>query len=226
MTNELVIVTNLVSRDIPGLEVVGKVNELYSGFLNSLLAIIGIIAAFGGIVMPILIQIYQRRVMRVSEAELKAEMARLLEVEKKNLLDAVESKFTAEKSIIDETLQKKSDKILEQVKVASGGIFLIQGTNRMNENQMTEAAHDFCKAGELFCEGKAGAELAAAITNLILVVEHGIDKEGLDYRGLIKRIEGLIAEIKKMDSSKFMQPQLLKLQLALDNASKKGKPAK
>jgi hypothetical protein len=91
MTNELIIATNVVSHDITGLDVVNSVNRLYSSVFGQLLTMLGIVATFVVVILPILFQIHQRRENRIQEAKLVADItAKANEQVKKILQEAKE----------------------------------------------------------------------------------------------------------------------------------------
>jgi hypothetical protein len=226
MTNELVIATNVVSREISGLDVVNSVNGFYSGAFDKLFNLVLALIAFFGVIIPILVGIYQRRVMKVSESELKAEMAILLEEKKKELLTEIENRLKTEKEIIDKSLQSNSEKIERQLKSAQGGIFHLQGFQNCKEGNFLEGAHDFCRAAELNCEAQNGSNLAVEIDNLTKVVAENFDKEALDYRGFKERISKLKEKIKETDKGQFTLNSVTKLEVAIENAQKKNKEIK
>ncbi len=218
MTNELVIATNVVSREITGLDIVNSVNGFYSGAFDKLFQLVLALIALFGVIIPILVQIYQRRVMKVSESELKAEMAKLLEEKKKELLVEIENKLKSEKEQIAESLKNNTVLIDKRLDDANGAILHVQGNMNIRANQYIDACQDFCGAGELYCQSKSGRDLGAVLESLSALTLPNVTKNDLESRGLNKRLEELIKKIRKTDTDRFLARNLEKLEAALIEA--------
>jgi len=196
MTNELVIVTNIVSREITGLNVVDSVNGFYSGAFDKLFNLVLALIALFGVILPILIQIYQRRVMKVSEAELKAEMAKLLNEKKDELLQEVKKQFDAEKQIIATSLKENIETIEKRQNKAQGDVFQLQASNR-GADDMVEKCHDLCMAAEHYCKSNGGGDLSRSIRSLTVAVLPKLTGKDLERDGLNKRLLQILVELEK-----------------------------
>jgi Tfp pilus assembly protein PilN len=142
MTNELLIVTNVISREITGLDVVNSVSGFYSAAFDKLFQLVLALGVLFGVILPILIQFYQRRTVR-------AELAKQLEEKKTELLADIDKKFNAEKENISTSLKQNIATIEKRQNKAEGAVFRLQALNR-TANDSLETCHDLCMAAEFF----------------------------------------------------------------------------
>jgi hypothetical protein len=219
VTNELVNVTNVVSREISGLDVVNSVNGFYSGAFDKLFGLVLALIALFGVIIPILVQIYQRRVMKVSESELKAEIKNLLEEKKKELMAEIENKLKSEKENIAESLKANTAIIERKLNNTTGGVYHVQGNGNLKEGRFANAAEDFCRAGLLYCKSKSGSDLGAVIKNLALHSLPKVGKKDFEVHNLEGQVNRLIEQAKLVDTENFLAIDLRVLQ----DASKQAK---
>ena len=97
MTNEFV--TNVVSHDITGLDLVNSVNGFYSGAFDKLFQLVLCIVGFVGVVLPILLPFYQKWLMR---AELKTQLGKQMDNVKAEITGKIGEKFKDEKTETEE----------------------------------------------------------------------------------------------------------------------------
>jgi len=137
-TNELVIVTNVVSHDITGLDVVNSVNGFYSGAFDKLFQLALALFALFGVALPILIQFYQKREMRIREAKLKVE-----------LLSTLEAKFNelekAGKSVMQQEFENLKKEMARNSNDAIGTAFVFQAINYLERGMGKKAFALFAK---------------------------------------------------------------------------------
>jgi hypothetical protein len=204
VTNELVIATNVVSRDITGLDVVNSVNGFYSGAFDSLFKLVLALIALFGVILPILNQIYQKQVMKSRDSELKAENATLLEKTKTELLNSIEEKFKSEKETIAAALKKNTVTMERRFATAEGYVFHLQGNSNLHNGEFFDAAHDYCKASELYCQGDCGADLVTVINLLTKAILPRLNKEDIEKEGLRGRLDELLKQVGKVEHHGFL----------------------
>jgi hypothetical protein len=210
MTNELLIVTNVVSRDITGLDVVNSVNGFYSGAFEKLFQLVLALVALFGVILPILNQIYQRHVMKVRDAELKAEIAALLGKTKTELFNSVQEKFNSEKKNITDALKENIATMERRFAKAEGYVFHLQGNGNLDVGNFFAAAHDYCQAGKLYCQGEDGSDLMTIINLLGEEILPKLTKEDLEKEGLRNRLDELLKLIGKMEHHGFLSDAMRK----------------
>ena len=218
MTNELATVTNVVSREITGLDVVSSVNRFYSGAFDHLFALVLALIALFGVILPILIQIYQRRVMKVSESELKAEMVKLFEEKKVELISIIEEKIASEKESITAALDKNTATIKKRLATAEGYSFHMLGNSSIEKGAFFAAGQHLCRAAELYCSSDNGADLQTVINILSETVLPKLNKKDLERNGFQSRLEDLFKQLGKMEHHGFLRAPLRDLAEALRQA--------
>jgi hypothetical protein len=206
MTNELLIVTNVISREITGLDVVNSVSGFYSAAFDKLFQLVLALGVLFGVILPILIQFYQRRTVR-------AELAKQLEEKKTELLADIDKKFNAEKENISTSLKQNIATIEKRQNKAEGAVFRLQALNR-TANDSLETCHDLCMAAEFFCKSDDGGDLIRTIKSLVEVLQK-LTKEDLEKDGLGKRLEKILVELKKWNQNGLMFDLLTDFQNAI-----------
>jgi hypothetical protein len=131
ITNHVVVVTNFVTCDVTGLDVVNKVNDLYSALFGHFLVMIGIMGGIVGVIIPILLQRFQRQEGRLQEerlnADFKAQMASA-----RNEFDLKFSKLLSEQNEVEARLRDADNKIEKKVAQASGIAAHVDAANHYN----------------------------------------------------------------------------------------------
>jgi hypothetical protein len=186
MTNELVIVTNFVSRDITGLEVVGKVNDLYSSVFNQLLLMLGVVATLVVVVLPIFLSIFQRRESRLQEARLNADFSARIENAKKDL----EGKITTldeEKKAVEKALKEAEGRIEKKLSKSLAAAFHIQAFNNEERKDFAEAVKSSLVAAKYYLAADDLDNLDRVI-NILLASINNLNKSKIEEEELEEKL--------------------------------------
>lgn len=226
MTNAPTIATNIDVQTINGLEVVKQVSEFYSSSFNQLLIVGSVLAALIGIVLPLLIQFYQSREMRIQtgrlKSELDAESAKLLDVVKAELHKELDAKFAEEKKTIVEALEKNTATIEKRLMKAEGNVYHIQGNGNLVRGKLHEACNDFCKAIELYCKSGNGSDMARLLKAITAQILPTLTKNDLEKEGLDDRLDKIMKEADKLEHNGFLNDTLRDLRAALRETKSRG----
>jgi hypothetical protein len=221
MTNELVIVTNAVSHDITGLDVVNSVNGFYSGAFDKLFGMVLALIALFGVILPILIQIYQKRVMKVSESELKAEMATLLAEKKGELFNDVEEKFEAEKKSIQKQFDGLNKAIEEKFTKTEGYTAQLQANYYLRNNDFPRAALNFSHAALCYCVCDEGQNLMPIVDGLADDCLPQLSKKNLENGDLKENLDMLLEELRGKNKNGYLSTHIKALEKAMEEALKR-----
>ncbi len=195
-TNLATVATNIgvVVPNITGLDVVGQVNALYSSAFDKLFQLVLWMLGFVGVVLPILIPLYQKRIMR---SELKEQMEGLLITTEGRLREQIAENFSEEKKAIEKRLSK-----------AEGNAFHLQGQRNFDKGNFRQACADFCKAAELYCKAESGHVLTRTIKLIADKILPHIKKDELEQGGLSGRLDELLKEVGKINKDGFLNDLL------------------
>lgn len=108
---------------ITGLDVLNNVNTFYNSAWGNLIWVVGIILGIGGVVLPILIQLWQKRTLKLNEDELRKEITLAVNSAKDELKDTINKSIIETKKEIDISISEsinlskiEIDDIIENVK--------------------------------------------------------------------------------------------------------------
>jgi hypothetical protein len=140
------------------LQVLEKVNSFYSNAFSQLLTLTIAVLAVAGVILPIVVQIIQTRTFRTEQKSLQTQISTELGAVRSELLAVIEGKFETEKGsfkkLLDEHKATIDAKLNEQVLVAKGGTFFVQGKLLLNQNDYDAAAADYVTAARFLLEGQ------------------------------------------------------------------------
>ena len=126
MTNELITVTNVVSREISGLDVVNSVNGFYSTAFDHILWLLGTLILLLGIVVPLVFYFFQKRQLALKEKalseELESQFAQLSQALKKENADF----FSNEKIALKKEIERLEMEAQKQMSFVAAGICSVQ----------------------------------------------------------------------------------------------------
>lgn len=147
------------------IEIINQVNEFYNSAWDKLIIVGTIAFAIVGLLVPLLIQWYQKKSMTLNEEKLKNHLND--EVEK--IKNALKNDM---KEIFDNEIIKFETKI-EKIKNSSeAGIYHIQGNGELDKKNYLEALHSFIIASSFYID-------AGDYLNLQIILE-AIETDCLD----------------------------------------------
>ena len=153
------------------IEILDKVNSFYSTAFSQLLTITIAILGFGGVVLPIILQIIQSRSFRVEQKSLENHITNEINERMKGIKAEMEKQFQEEKEKINESFKSEIEainkKLAEQTLLARAGTFFLQGANYISRENYSQAACDYGYAAEMFLSGKDEINGQRALRSLI-----------------------------------------------------------
>lgn len=128
-------------------EIISKVNEFYNSAWEKLVLIGTVSFGIVGIIIPMAIQWYQRRSLKLSEDILKKEMALELENSKKEILEQIQISL---KESLD-NYERKIEKLNSSMEAST---FHLQANSQIEKGLVLDAFADYITAasGYLHCE--------------------------------------------------------------------------
>lgn len=156
------ILIKLQENVIDGLELVEKIDSLYNSAWNKLVIVGSIAFGIIGIVMPILLQWYQRKILSANEDKLKAIILNEAKNIKNNLKVEVQE-------LIEKKLEQYEDKI-EIINASSRAkTFHLQANSSVQLNRYKDAYSDYINAGFNYHESDDFLNLRRVLKNIHVV---------------------------------------------------------
>jgi hypothetical protein len=129
------------------LEIINQVNEFYNSAWEKLILIGTIAFAIVGILVPFLIQWYQKKSMNLSEERLKGH----IKVEVDKIKDALKIEM---KEIFDIEVSKFEAKIEKIKNNSEAGIYHIQGTTELDKKDYQNALQSYITAAKFYVDAE------------------------------------------------------------------------
>lgn len=179
------------------IEIISHVTSFYETAWSHLLWFIGVTGAIVGIMVPIGIQIYQRRLFRVEEAKIRRELGDQIRAD---LEQQMKTKFADESKRIDEKLTELTESMKQAVANSDGRAFFLQGRMLLDKKQPAGAARSFTTAALSYLRGNDQSNLQKALTQLETCLK-SVKTDTLEKLGHRPLIEKLIVELKENDEA-------------------------
>src|SRR5688572_23182297 len=119
------------------IEILEKIDSLYSNAFNQLITITVIVLGFGGVILPIVLQFIQAQFFRIERKALENQISTEVEKARKASEKEIERKFEIEKEDIHKIvlmeIERLDEKIKDQSMITRAGIFFLQGASSLDQ---------------------------------------------------------------------------------------------
>lgn len=201
------------------LEILKSVNDFYSQSFNQLVVITVAILAFAGVLMPIMISWYQKRIFKLDHNEIETKLKENIKVILTEELNQLELRLKATEEKLEEKLKAYEKNLACKVDRAIGGVLLVQANTLSSEKEHINAYQSYISACDSFISANDNLNLKISVQN---VYENCLPKLRKDHfeadDSLSKNCETLIARLAKYDSQDHYHEELKQLKLALKKA--------
>jgi len=194
-TNFVVVTTtNFVSHDITGLDVVDKVNGLYSSVFNMMLAMLGIAATFVVFVMPYI----QRREGRLQEERISADFKAKMDSIKGDLENKI-LQLAEEKKDIEATLKEAEVRIEKNLARSLGAALQVQAVTKLGQKNIAEAVYSATGAALNFVEADDKSNLTRMLNLITDHLSQLTTEQIKEHKRLEEKLAMLETKLKEID---------------------------
>jgi len=165
-----------------------KLNSFYSNAWSQLVIYTTTLFLVIGILIPLLVQFYQRKIQKVEKEEIRKTIAGDLKKIKEELYSA-----------IDANLKQKTDYLEKKIASSEGKSFHILGKNYAEQNLYHLALDNFTTAASFYLKGEDETNLRRALTAICTNCLPYITKNELlsSQRKLKRDLENLVEKLKE-----------------------------
>ncbi|WP_226704493.1 hypothetical protein [Microbulbifer elongatus] len=128
------------------LKILESVNQFYSQSFNQLVVITVALLAFAGVIMPILVSAYQKRIFKLEHNEIKESLRRELDLELDVQISKIKREYEVKEGEYERKFEELEGKLEKEVAVAVGGNFHIQGNMNLESGSYYAAFFSFTRA--------------------------------------------------------------------------------
>lgn len=203
------IVDTLILKQNENYELLNKVDSFYQSAWSKLLLVGSFSLAIIGIIVPLIIQWYQRKIVIENINLLKNEM-------KSEFMQETEKQRITMDKLFQDKMNKIEEKIVRLKKSSSAQTLHIQGVHEFKQKQFPSAVKDFIRAAQLYSETKDDLNLKTILEALVESCQAGLKKEDistLEQKGV--QFEKLFEQL-KTSKNVLLQEQILKLKSAFE----------
>jgi uncharacterized membrane protein YgaE (UPF0421/DUF939 family) len=147
-----------VPTAVDAIELINRVASFYDVAWSQLLWFIGVAGAIVGVLVPLAVQFYQRRLFKTEEAAIKNELAQHLDKLKEELRAEIKGHLTEtltqELAHFDKKLGEKEAALERQASALKGGIYLVQGNTIRTRGTSLLATKSFVTAAGSFMDAE------------------------------------------------------------------------
>ncbi len=128
------------------LEIISAVNSFYSQSFNQLITITLGFLAFAGVLMPILLAWFQKRLFKIEQKEIESIIAERMNDVEERLNDRINNNILTKASEQNLLLEQLDSKLEKNVAHALAGVLHVQGLMLLNNNNYWFAFSSFTRA--------------------------------------------------------------------------------
>lgn len=196
------------------LTILEKVNSFYSGAWLQLVIYTTVMFTIIGILIPILVQFYQRRVLKLEKDSLERIIKEEIDDIGKNI-----------NTLISDEVSRQSSKIEKRINSAEGGNFHIQGNYYLDKKWYGIALSSLAIAGKSYIDADDELNLGRiikSITNNCLPNMYSGNFNGV-FKDNEKKVQELLSALKKYDVNGRYSDRINGMVNALEEALKRDK---
>lgn len=138
---------------VDALDLINKVNTFYEVAWVHLMWFIGVAGAIIGVIVPIAIQAYQRRLFKIEESKIDSNIVEQLTKAKADLLTATNERLgelvKSEFALLEKKVNDMEAKLTKEVNRAKGAVYHVQGNEQKTRGVYANAIISFANAAEM-----------------------------------------------------------------------------
>ncbi|WP_173968483.1 hypothetical protein, partial [Flavobacterium collinsii] len=146
------------------LEILAKVNEFYNSAWDKLLIFGTVSFAIIGIVLPVIIQWYQNRIIKINEKEFEAKINLKIEDLKKEMKTEIETEFSEKRKNLEVILEKQEN-------LFSARIAHMQAINYLDNNNTYDALKEYIISIEFYINTDDYKNLIRSLKTILICLE-------------------------------------------------------
>lgn len=217
----------ITPTSVDAVELLNKVTSFYELAWSHLLWFIGVAGAIIGIIVPIAIQVYQRRAFKLEESRIESRITERFLNEKSEMLSSVNERL--EEAIKNELakLQTKVDGIesnlTKKVNKTRGAVYHIQGNYLKSQGVESVAISSYISAAKMLYDADDEMNLQKALTCIESCLQKLSNDKIEKYPEIEEETTNLIATLSEKNPNGRYSNYIRNLEHELRNATNREK---
>lgn len=202
------------------LKILESVNQFYSQSFSQLINITVAVLAFVGIVIPILIALYQKRIFNLEHKNIESSIHEKLKEEYQEKVNLIRNEFKEREDFYEKRIKEIEKKIASDLAHAKGGIFQVQANAQLKDKAYSLACESYIDAALLQIDSEDNLNLQRSLNQMIdSCFPKLFANEFSEDSNLVVMFKKLIERLNKYNSKGQYSDQIQDLKRAYQNAS-------
>jgi hypothetical protein len=204
------------------LKILETVNNFYTQSFSQLINITVAVLVFAGIIFPILITFYQKRLFKLEHEAIESSLTKKMKEELDNTVAKIELEYSEKEIEFELKISQIKEELYREVDRAKGGISHVQGCNDLEKGCYFTAFDSFVHAGTSYLRAKDNANLLRILNNISdSCLPRFSSKDFEDNEDVFSDLEKLMGELSEYNVEGVYMDPLRKLKRALSLCKKR-----
>lgn len=194
------------------LKILETVNNFYSQSFNQLIIITAAVLTFAGVVLPILITIYQKRLFKLEHDAIESSLTQKMKDELELAIKAIESEYDQKEKAFEIQMNDLKEELHREIDTAKGGISHVQGCNSFDQSDWINAFESFIGASKSYIKAEDNLNLRRVIS---MISENCLPNLNVDdieqHSDTFENFEKVIETLTTYDNNGIFSDQLKSL---------------
>jgi hypothetical protein len=205
------------------LKILESVEKFYAHSFSQLVTITIALVALAGIIMPILITLFQMRIFKIEHSQIKLELEKEMEVKFSSELEkytsTLRNEYEVKESEYKSELKRVEKKSEKDTNIALGGLYLLQGNMNINNKLYISGAYSYIHSSIFHIKSDLESSLKIALNNLCNHCYPNLSKEDFKHEEELNEYHTkLINDLKEYNTNKRYSSEIKTLRIAYDDA--------
>lgn len=206
------------------LEILNTVNTFYSQSFNQLITITVAVLAFVGVILPILISVYQKRLFAIEHREIEQKLIVKIEAEFDKKVELLIEKHKEEMLAQEDVFDELKKDVTRKFNKLEGALLHVQAVNTKGL-AIVSAYRDFMDSAISYIEAENNLNLRRVLTQVIGECLPRITKSDLEYDSELGKLHAkLIKKLKSHNTNGHYTDLIDDLELAFNQAKNRIEP--
>ncbi|NVK36593.1 MAG: hypothetical protein HWE18_01590 [Gammaproteobacteria bacterium] len=197
------------------LKILESVNNFYSESFSQLITITVAVLAFSGVVMPALLNMYQRRLFKLEHKAIEDGLESKLKDSVESEVESVRLEYQKKERQFERRMEELEKKLVKEIENAKGGALHIQGNSDLKNKNLIAALHSFIDSGWCYMRCEDNLNLQRVLDLILHECLSKFDKEDVNQESLVfSEFEEFIGGLKEHDHSRVYTDKIRNIERA------------
>ncbi len=162
------------------LKILESVNQFYSQSFNQLVVITVAVLAFAGVMMPILISLYQKRIFKLEREAIEDSLKKTLQKDMDECIERMRNEYKEKEDQYEARISKLDQKMERTISGATAASLHIQGNISIGDKQYLRAFESLTSAATNYIKADSESNLRRVLRIIIEKCLPNLKKEQLE----------------------------------------------